>query len=104
MDQAINIKNNSSSRDICYICKRVVEPTDNVVECSICGVKMHKRCIDEEILTDAEGAIMCPYDSALAALDWFDSIISTYSSSFTDEQREEIIERLKNYINMLTPK
>jgi len=47
---------------------------------------------------------MCPYDSALAALDWFDSIISTYSSSFTDEQREEIIERLKNYINMLTSK
>ncbi len=91
-----------SSNNICYICRKSIESLEEAETCVICGVKMHRRCIDEEILTNAEGSILCPYDVALAALDWFDSILSTYASSFTNKQREEIVERLKTYLNMLS--
>jgi len=62
---------------------------------------MHRECVDEEVLMDSEGNVLCPYDAALAALDWFDNIISLYSSSFSDEQLNEIIDRLNTYIEML---
>ncbi len=102
MDQAIQIRNNVTSNNICYICKKDIKSLEDVETCSICSVKMHKRCVDEEILMDSEGSILCPYDAALAALDWLDMILSIYTSSFTKEQREEIIARLKNYLDMLS--
>lgn len=102
MDQAMQTKNNIPSNTICHICKRGIESLDDVETCSICGIKMHRKCIDEEILIDSEGSILCPYDAALAALDWLDAILSIYISSLTKEQREEIIERLKIYLNVLS--
>ena len=62
---------------------------------------MHRGCIDEEILTDVEGNYLCPVCAARTALDWFDNIISLYAHSIKDNNKEEIIERLKNYIKIL---
>lgn len=64
---------------------------------------MHEDCIDREILEDSEGNIMCPYDAALAALDWFDAIVTEYHDSLKSDKDKlrDIVERLKSYISLL---
>jgi len=90
-----------SSKDICPICKRPIEEGEGYVTCSVCGVKMHRRCVDEEVLTDASGKWLCPYDAAMAALDWLDAILTHYSHALTPEQRDDVVSRLKNYLKLL---
>ncbi len=87
-------------KQVCIICSRSVEEKE-AVKCSICGVPMHKSCIDEEVLSDAEGNILCPRCAAIAALDWLDNIISLYAHSITGEDRGEIIDRLKTMVKLL---
>ncbi len=88
-----------NKESVCPICGRSI--TDDYVVCTVCGVKMHRNCIDEEILTDASGDHLCPYDAALAALDWFDSVVTNYAHSFSEDQRHELIGRLRTYIELL---
>ncbi len=89
----------NNKESICPICGKPI--TNDYVICSACGAKMHRNCIDEEILTDAAGDHLCPYDAALAALDWFDSVVTNYTHSFTEDQRRELIDRLRSYIELL---
>jgi len=87
------------SREVCAVCGKPIE--GEAVRCSVCGSPMHRGCIDEEVLTDAYGEPLCPYDAALAALDWLDNVLTQYSSSLTNEQRKEIAERMKKLIQLL---
>jgi len=89
----------SGKENMCPICGKPI--TNDYVTCSICGVKMHRTCVDEEILTDAAGEPLCPYDAALAALDWFDAIVTNYPHSLSEDQRRELIDRLRSYIELL---
>ena len=41
----------------CVICGKPVDEAE-AIRCSICGAPMHKSCIDEEVLSDAEGNIL----------------------------------------------
>ncbi len=84
----------------CPICGNDVYEED-AVRCSVCGAVMHRGCVDEEALTDADGNPLCPYCAAIAAIDWFDAVITSYSHALSDEQREEIIARLENYLKLL---
>ena len=90
----------SESIGICKICKRDVKK-DEAVKCVICGSVMHRRCIDEEILTDSVGDYLCPYCAAISALDWFDSVITQFPGAFSKDEKEELIARLKSYLNIL---
>ncbi len=65
---------------------------------------MHRGCLDEEVLTDANGEPLCPYDAALAALDWLDSVVTQYASSIPPDKREDLIERMKKLIAILEGK
>ena len=89
----------------CAICGREIYEDDKYVQCSICGALMHESCIDREILEDSEGNILCPYDAALAALDWFDAVITTYigslKSSENKEKLQDLVKRLENYIKII---
>ncbi len=62
---------------------------------------MHRKCMDEEALFDADGNPLCPYDAALAALDWLDTVLTLYAHSFNEEQLEDLIERLRSYLRIL---
>lgn len=62
---------------------------------------MHKDCVDEEVLSDAEGNIMCPQCALQAAVDWVDHIITFYASSIHNEVREELRERLASLVKLL---
>lgn len=62
---------------------------------------MHRFCTSDDALTDAEDNKLCPYDAMLAALDWFDAILTEYTDSLSNEQRSEIAERLKSYLDIL---
>ncbi len=57
--------------------------------------------MDEEVLVDSEGNTLCPYCAAIAALDWFDAIVTEYVHVFTSEEREDLIKRLESYIALL---
>ena len=85
----------------CTICGRIVEDDDELVECSICKAPMHRGCIDEEVLSDAEGNIMCPRCALQAAIDWVDHIITFYANSIRGEAGEEVKERLMNLVKLL---
>jgi len=85
----------------CPICGKSIEKSDEFVVCSVCGVKMHRHCVDEELLTDAEGNYLCPFDAALAALDWLDELVSVYLSALTRDQRTELLSRLSNIVKVL---
>lgn len=87
--------------DLCPICSRQVKEQEGV-RCSVCGILMHKSCASDEALMDADGNILCPYDTLLAALDWFDAVISTYPSALNEEQRSDIVGRLKSYIDIIS--
>ena len=89
-----------SKRPICIICNKLIE--DDVVKCSICGAYMHKGCVDEEVLSDAEGNILCPSCALRAALDWADHILSLYAHSIRGEDREELRDKLKTLLNTLS--
>ncbi len=84
----------------CVICGKEIVASE-VIKCSVCSAPMHKRCIDEEILTDAYGNYLCPSCAAISALEWLDLILSFYASSIRNEKRSEIVDRLRNYIKML---
>ncbi len=84
----------------CVICGKPVGEAE-AVRCSICGAPMHKSCIDEEVLSDAEGNILCPRCAAIAALDWLDNILSLYAHSIKGNDREEVIGRLKTLVDLL---
>ncbi len=89
----------------CAICGREIYEDEKYVQCSICRALMHESCIDREILEDSEGNILCPYDAALAALDWFDAVITTYIASLKSPENKEKLQdieaRLKNYIKII---
>lgn len=85
----------------CVICGKPIEDELSATKCAICSAYMHKSCASDEALLDAEENNLCPYDAMLAALDWFDAVLSTYAGSLNDEQRKDIIGRLKSYINLL---
>lgn len=87
-------------KNVCPVCRKAVS-NENCITCTVCKAKMHRDCVDEEILTDAAGEYLCPYDAAIAALDWFDSVITCYSHSLTEDQRRELIDRLRSYIELL---
>lgn len=87
----------------CIICGKSVESSD-VVNCAICGASMHRSCAHDETLLDAEENTLCPYDAIIAALDWFDAVITVYADTLSEEQRNDIIERLKSYLNLLESK
>ncbi len=84
----------------CVICGKPVRE-EKSVKCIVCGAPMHKSCIDEEILSDAEGNIMCPRCAAIAALDWLDNILSLYAHSIIGEDRREVVGRLKTLVKLL---
>lgn len=84
----------------CIICGKLVDNAE-AVKCVVCGAPMHKNCASDEVLLDAEENNLCPYDAMMAALDWFDAVASTYASVLNDEQRNDVIERLKSYISLL---
>jgi len=84
----------------CVVCGGHAED-DEVVKCSVCGAVMHKRCLSDEALLDADGNPLCPYDAMAAALDWFDTTLSIYASSLSEEQKSTIISRLRSYLSML---
>lgn len=85
----------------CIICGKTVQDDEAAVKCVICGAIMHKKCIDEEILTDAMGDYLCPYCAIISALDWLDSVLTYYSNSLSKEQKEDISSRLRSYLNTL---
>mgnify|MGYP000415597887 CR=1 FL=1 len=85
----------------CIICGKAIQSNETIVKCVICGAVMHKKCIDEEVLTDAVGDYLCPYCAIISALDWLDSILTYYSNSLSKEQREDISSSLKSYLNTL---
>ena len=87
------------SKELCAVCGKPIEGES--VKCSVCGVPMHRGCVDEEVLTDAAGEPLCPYDAALAALDWLDNVLSQYGSSLSAEQKEEILERIRGLMQLL---
>ncbi len=89
----------SEGKPTCVVCRKPIE--GEAVRCSVCGAPMHRGCVDEEVLTDAAGDPLCPYDAALAALDWLDGVLTQYSSSLTKEQKEEVVERMKKLISLL---
>ena len=89
----------SSEERRCVICGRPIE--GEALRCSVCGAPMHPGCVDEEALRDAYGEPLCPYDAALAALDWLDAVLTTYIGSLNDEQRKEIAERMRNLLSLL---
>jgi len=89
----------SSERPLCAVCGKPIE--GEALRCSVCGAPMHRGCVDEEVLTDAVGEPLCPYDAALAALDWLDSVVSQYSSSIPRDKREELAERLRKLAALL---
>lgn len=84
----------------CIICGKEIK--SDGVRCSICSRAMHKKCIDEEALCDAYGNYLCPSCAAISALEWFDLIISLYGSKIEPNKKSEIINRLTNYIRMLS--
>lgn len=84
----------------CIICGKPVEE-ERAVKCNVCGAPMHASCIDEEVLSDAEGNILCPRCAAIAALDWLDNILSLYAHSIRGEDRREIVDRLKTMVKLL---
>ncbi|RLG76566.1 MAG: hypothetical protein DRO12_04235 [Thermoprotei archaeon] len=86
---------------LCPICKRPINKDEDMVACAVCGTKMHRRCVEEELLTDSAGEWLCPYDAVLAALDWVDAVLNQYAHALTPEQRDDIVERLKNYLKLL---
>lgn len=88
---------------ICAICGKPVEES-KAVKCAICGTLMHRSCASDEALVDADENNLCPYDAMLAALDWFDAVLTVYVKSLTAEQRNDIIERLRSYISVLEGK
>jgi len=88
------------TRLTCTICGRVIDE-EELVKCSICGAPMHKSCIDEEVLSDAEGNILCPKCASIAALDWLDHILTLYSHSIKGSDREELLGRLKTMVKLL---
>lgn len=85
----------------CVICGRQIVEEENV-SCSICGALMHKSCANDEVLLDQEENYLCPYDAMLAALDWFDGVITTYVSVLNEEQKNDVLSRLKSYVNLLS--
>ena len=89
----------SSEERRCVVCGRPIE--GEALRCSVCGALMHPGCVDEEVLRDAYGDPLCPYDAALAALDWLDEVLTTYGSSLSEDQRREICERMRNLLNLL---
>lgn len=89
--------------ETCIICGKSADSSD-IVKCALCGASMHKSCTHDEALLDAEGNILCPYDAMMAALDWFDYIVSLYADTLSKEQRDDIIERLRSYLNLLEGK
>ncbi|MDK6029082.1 hypothetical protein QPL79_06870 [Ignisphaera sp. 4213-co] len=91
------------SNRYCIICGKEIKEDEKSVKCSICGSLMHEDCVDREILEDAEGNVMCPYDAALAALDWLDAIVTTYHNSLKSDKNKlnDVVERLKNYLAIL---
>jgi hypothetical protein len=85
----------------CVICGKPIEDETQIVKCIVCGAVMHKSCSSDEALLDAEENNLCPYDAMLAALDWFDAVVSTYATTLTSEQKNDIVARLKSYIGLL---
>jgi len=101
-DHVTNMHSSNEKDSVkCPICGKPIERSDEFVVCGVCGVKMHKHCVDEELLTDAEGNYLCPFDAALAALDWLDELVSVYISALTREQRSELAGRLSNIVKVL---
>lgn len=82
----------------CAICGREMAAEEGV-HCVVCGAPMHRGCIDEEVLEDSEGNLLCPIDAALAALDWLDAVLSLYEDVLKrdKELRTTLVSRLKNY-------
>ncbi|MEM0027201.1 MAG: hypothetical protein QXT53_06620 [Ignisphaera sp.] len=97
------MQKNHNIKTYCVICGREIGSDEKSVKCSVCGGLMHEDCVDREILEDSEGNIMCPYDAALAALDWFDAIVTEYHDSLKSDKDKlrDIVERLKSYISLL---
>jgi len=93
----------SNTTHRCIICGREINAKERYATCAVCGALIHEDCADREVLEDSEGNLMCPYDAMLAALDWFDAILSTYHESLKmDKDRlNDITERLKNYLRLL---
>jgi len=101
-DHVTNMRTSDEKGGVkCPICGKPIEKSGEFVVCTMCGIKMHKHCVDEELLTDAEGNYLCPFDAALAALDWLDEIVSVYLSALTREQRAELASRLSNIVKVL---
>ncbi|MEM2529322.1 MAG: hypothetical protein QXG40_08020 [Ignisphaera sp.] len=85
---------------ICAVCGRPAVEDDSV-RCAVCGALMHRSCASSDTLTDAEDNKLCPYDAMLAALDWFDAILTEYTDSLSSEQRNEVADRLRSYLDIL---
>ena len=88
------------AKNYCVICGKPIE--GEYIECSECGAYMHRDCIDEEVLSDAEGTILCPSCALRAALDWADHILSLYAHSIRGEDREELRDKLKTLLDALS--
>jgi len=88
-------------KSLCVICGKHVSD-EEIVKCSVCGASMHKSCARDESLLDSEENYLCPYDAMLAALDWFDAIVTTYVSTLDENQKNDILSRLKAYVELLT--
>ena len=84
----------------CIIRGKAIQSNETTAKYVICGAMTHKKCIDEEILTDAIGDYLCPYCAIISALDWLDSILTYYSNSLSKEQGEDILSRLKSYLTL----
>ncbi len=86
--------------EACIICGKPVSE-EEAVRCADCDSPMHRSCIDPEVLTDAEGAPLCPACAALCALEWLDHVLSLYASAIKEPRRSEIIARLRRYLEVL---
>ena len=89
------------SKSVCVICGKHVS-NEEAIKCSVCGASMHKSCARDESLLDSEESHLCPYDAMLAALDWFDVIATTYLSTLDENQKTDILSRLKAYVELLS--
>lgn len=90
-------------KEACIICGKPIDNA-NTIKCAVCGVLMHRSCASDEALLDAEENSLCPYDAMIAALDWFDAVVSEYVDILNNEQRNDVIGRLRSYLNLLEGK
>ena len=86
----------------CPVCNKEVKEDSLMEKCVLCGVTLHRSCIDNDILRDANGNALCPYCAAISALDWLDNVITLYLRPLKNSVLlSDIVERMKNLLKIL---